>query len=80
MTKEHVMIKLNRIFTEVFEDDNIVISDATNAKDIEDWDSLAHLQLIAAIEKDFKIHFTLGEINSFQNVGEMCTCMMKHLG
>lgn len=80
MDKVQIMSKLTELFQELFEDDNIVLTDGTTAKDIEDWDSLAHLELIATVEAEFKIHFTLGEINSFANVGEMCSCIIKHLG
>lgn len=79
MNKEQAMQKLNEIFIDLFDDDSIVIKNETTADDIEDWDSLAHLQLISNIEKEFKIHFTLGEITSFKNVGELCDCVIKHL-
>ena len=80
MNREQVMQKLNKIFIDVFEDDSIIIADTTTANDIEEWDSLAHLQLIAEIEKEFKVHFTLGEITNFANVGALCDCVVKHLG
>lgn len=80
MTKNELMEKLTAIFRDQFDDDTLEISDATTANDIEDWDSLAHLQLISAIEETLDIHFTLGEINSFANVGEMAECILKHLG
>lgn len=79
MDKERVMSKLTELFQELFEDDNIVVTEKTTAKDIEEWDSLAHLELISTVEAEFKIRFTLGEINGFDNVGEMCSCIMKHL-
>lgn len=79
MDKEQIMSKLTALFQELFEDDDIVLTEQTTAKDIDDWDSLAHLELISTVETEFKIRFTLGEINSFANVGEMCGCIMKHL-
>lgn len=79
MDKEQIMSKLTALFQELFEDDDIVLTEQTTAKDIDDWDSLAHLELISTVETEFKIRFTLGEINSFANVGEMCSCIMKHL-
>lgn len=79
MDKEQIMSKLTALFQELFEDDDIVLTEQTTAKDIDDWDSLAHLELISTVESEFKIRFTLGEINSFANVGEMCSCIMKHL-
>ena len=79
MTHAELMNELQDIFRELFEDENIVIEDSTMAADIEDWDSLTHLELIATVEARFHIRFTLGEINSFGNVGEMCDCILKHL-
>ena len=66
------MIKenLEAIFRDVFDDESIILTDETNSSDIPDWDSLAHIQLIAAIEDKFGIKFTLGEAVSAENVGE----------
>lgn len=79
MTHAEVMNRLQGIFHEVFDDEDIVVEDSTTAADIEDWDSLAHMELIAAIEAHFNIHFSLGEINSFANAGEMCDCIVKRV-
>ena len=62
--------KLEAIFRDVFDDESIILTDETNSSDIPDWDSLAHIQLIAAIEDKFGIKFTLGEAVSTENVGE----------
>lgn len=69
MNKQQVMEKLNLIFVDLFDDDSIVLTDATTANDIEDWDSLTYLEMISLVEKEFGIHFLLGEINNFANVG-----------
>lgn len=79
MDKDQIMSKLTELFQELFEDDSIVLTDETTAKDIDDWDSLAHLELISTVEEEFKIRFTLGEVNSFANVGEMRNCILEHL-
>lgn len=79
MTHEEIMGKFTEIFQDLFEDDTIVLTDHTTANDIEDWDSLAHLQLIAEIESQFAIKFTLGEVNSFVNVGELVDCVARHM-
>ena len=62
--------KLEAIFRDVFDDESIILTDETNSSDIPDWDSLAHIQLIAAIEDKFGIKFTLEEAVSAENVGE----------
>ena len=65
------------IFKEVFNDDDLKIAQSTTAKDIDGWDSLAHIRLIVAIEKFFKIRFTAAEISELENVGEMIDLILK---
>lgn len=79
MTKIEVMVKIKEILNDLFDDD-FDVTESTVADDIDGWDSLAHLQVISAMESGFNIHFTLGEINNFANVGEMADCIIKHLG
>lgn len=79
MDKEHIFKQLNEIFQDVFDDDSIILSDATTANDIEDWDSLEHVNLIVAVEKHFKIKFTMNEMIKFKNVGNMVDTIMKKL-
>lgn len=71
MLKKEILMKLNEIFIDIFDDPNLQINSNTSAEDIEDWDSLEHINLIWAIERKFKIKFEIEEINQFQNVGQM---------
>ncbi len=71
MTTEQAMARLTEVFRNVFDDDDIVLTANTSAKDIEDWDSLEHINLIAAVEKEFKMRFTVKEVSGMKNVGEM---------
>lgn len=80
MTHQEIMELLQDIMREQFDDENLQVTEATTSNDIEDWDSLANLELISSIEEKFHIRFSLGEINSFANVGEMCDGVLKHLG
>lgn len=65
-----IIHQLQEIFREIFDDDDLIITSDTTADDIEDWDSLTHMQLIVAIEKKFGIKFTTSEIKKAANVGE----------
>ncbi|MEI7486488.1 MAG: acyl carrier protein [Chryseobacterium sp.] len=76
MNKEEILGKLTAIFHEELDNDDIVLSFETTADDIEEWDSLSHIQLIVAVEKAFKVPFTSSEIQSWNNVGEMIDCII----
>lgn len=71
MTQEDILSKVQNIFRDVLDEENISLTSQTTAIDIEEWDSLTHIQLVVAIEKSFKIKFTSKEILSWKNVGEM---------
>ena len=63
--------KLQEIFRDIFDDEELVITEEMTAADIEDWDSLAQINLIIAIEKEFRIKFNLEEVSKLKNIGEM---------
>jgi len=67
--------RLNEIFCEVFDDDDIKIAPEMTANDVDGWDSLSHVNLIVAIEGRFSIRFSQKELLSFKNVGEMMRCI-----
>jgi acyl carrier protein len=71
--------KLNPIFRQVFEDDNIIVRSGTTADDIDAWDSLSHINLVMAVELEFKVRFALGELQSLKNVGQMADHIDKKL-
>lgn len=77
MSREEVFEALNEVFRDVFDDEDIVVVDATTADDIEDWDSLEHINLIVAVEKKFGIKFTMPEITALKNVGEMVNLILE---
>lgn len=71
MDREAILKKMNEVFCDVFDDDNLVINFDTVADDIEDWDSLTHITLVMALEREFNIEFNLKKIAGLSNVGEM---------
>ena len=71
MTRENVYEKLNEIFRDVFDDEDITVNDATTADDIEDWDSLEHINLVVAVEEEFSFKIPMGKVVTMKNVGEM---------
>lgn len=65
------MEALNGVFCRVFNDNGIVISPETTANDIDGWDSLSHVTLILAVEKEFKVRFSQKELLVLSNVGDL---------
>ena len=71
MERSEIYDKLNEIFRDVLDNDEIELQDETTANDIEEWTSLTHIKLIVEIEKAFNLRFTSEEILEWNNVGEM---------
>ncbi|MGL4106769.1 amino acid adenylation domain-containing protein [Clostridium sp. LP20] len=71
MKRCDIIKKVNEIFVEVFDDNDIKINESTCADDIDDWDSLMHITLISVIEKKFNIKFSMQDVLGMQSVGEM---------
>ena len=77
MKKEEVYERLNNVFRDIFDDDSIVVKPETTSNDIEDWDSLEHINLIVAIEQEFGMKFNMNEVTSMKNVGEMVDIILS---
>lgn len=80
MSREEVFVKLNEVFRDVFDDESIAVTDTTTANDIDDWDSLEHINLLAAIEQEFGMKFNMGQVVSMKNVGEMADIIISKIG
>ncbi len=74
------MTKLQDIFRDFFDDEDIVLTDETTADDIDGWDSLTHVQLIVAVEKAFGVKFSTVEVMKLKNVGEFAALIQKKTG
>lgn len=79
MTLDEIFDNLNMVFRDVFDDEEIVVTADTTAEDIEDWDSLEHINLMAAVEKEFGVKFSMGQIVTMKNVGEMADIILGKL-
>ncbi len=79
MTAEEITRRLTDILKDVLDDDSIVLSRDTTAADIEGWDSLAHISIIVAVEKEFKIKFDLMDIKPLKNVGDFLDLIQRKI-
>jgi acyl carrier protein len=71
MDEPQIYTRLGKIFEDVFDDDSIQVTPDLTAKDVDGWDSLAHIRLILTIEKAFKVKFSTSEIGKLEKVGDL---------
>jgi acyl carrier protein len=79
MDKNEVLTQVTAIFHDVLDNSDIALNYNTTVADVDEWDSLNHIQIVVAIEKHFKIKFTTQEIQQWKNVGEICDSVLKRL-
>lgn len=79
MTREEILKKVESIFRDIFDEDELLVIESTNSDDIEDWDSLNHINLVTSIEREFGIKFTLEELTNLPDVGAMISLMLRKL-
>ena len=68
---EATLDRLNEIFKQTFQDDDILVDGDTTAADIDGWDSLMHVSLMLNVESDFDVRFSSTEVAVLQSVGEL---------
>ena len=77
MTREEIFAELNVIFRKIFDDESIVLTDSTSSADIEDWDSLAQINIITSVQEKFGAKFNILELNAVKNVGELADMVLQ---
>ncbi len=77
MNMNDLIQRLNEVFRDVFGDDSISVTPSTTSDDIEDWDSIEHINLIGAVESEFGMRFKMREVSGMKNVGEMIAIIQE---
>ena len=77
MERNDILKRVEEIFREELEQEDIVLTDETTADDVDGWDSLSHVQLVAAMEEAFGIEFKSREILSWDNIGDLIDSIEK---
>ena len=80
MDRNEMLQKVQEICRDIFEDDQLVVTEDTSAADIEGWDSLTHLSLVSELEEAFDIAFTLDETTGSKKLGDLISAIEKHVG
>lgn len=79
MNNAEILQSITTIMREVLEVPNLIVTLETSAADVDEWDSMTHIQLIGAIEGKYKVRFALGELQALKNVGDMIGLIQKKL-
>ena len=77
MTKEEILKQVEEVFRSVLDDETLELTMETMADDVEDWDSLSHIQLVVGLEKHFHIKFNAREIMEWENIGAIVEGIAK---
>ena len=77
MDRQSVIQELDPIFQDILDQPELRLSPESNASTVDGWDSLAHVNLVMAIEQQMRIRFALGELQALKNVGEMADLIIK---
>jgi acyl carrier protein len=72
-----IINQLTPIFRSVLDNDDLIITPATKAEDVDGWDSLAHIHLVVSIEKTLGMRFSAEEVSSLENVGDLVALIIK---
>ena len=80
MTHEQIHERLTDVFRDIFDDPALQITDTTTANDVEDWDSITHINLINAVEKSFKVSFNTKDVKGLANVGDFIRLIGSRVG
>jgi acyl carrier protein len=79
MTRDDVFISVQDIFRDIFDEKDLIIEDGLTANDLEGWDSLNHIGIISATEKEFSIKFALGELAALKDIGSLIDMIIEKI-
>ena len=79
MSEAEIMAGVVSIFREVFDDDELVLTPEMTADDVEDWDSVSHIQILLGVEEFFDLHLRTGDVTGLKNVGDLVDLISRRL-
>lgn len=65
-----IMSRMNSVVMDILEIPGLSLQKDMTAKEIDGWDSLAHISIIVAMENEFEIKFKLAEVKTLKNIGD----------
>lgn len=79
MTDTEILSKMQTVFSDILEDENIAISEDTSPETLDGWDSFAHIQIVLALEKAFGVKFSSKEVFEWQNAGDILNSIARRI-
>lgn len=79
LSQEDILERLNTIFRDVLQDDELQLTMTTTASDVDGWDSLTHVRLVLTVEREFRVKLSAAEIGRLKNVGDLVTLLSGRL-
>jgi acyl carrier protein len=71
--------EVQEIFRDVLDEPDLVLTRQSNAESVPEWDSLAHINLITAIERQYKVKFALGELQEMKHMGDLLDILARKI-
>jgi acyl carrier protein len=72
--------RLHRTILDVLRLESFPLDDATTAAEVPGWDSLAHVAVLAAVEREYAIRFRSMEVLRLRNVGDLQALVDRKTG
>jgi acyl carrier protein len=79
MSEQEIMHKLTDVFRDLFDQPDLVLTAATSADDVDEWDSVNHVMLVVQVEREFGVKFHTAEIEELKNVGDLASLIQSKL-
>ena len=79
MTEQEIYEKLTEIARDIYDEDDLVLTPETTADDVEEWDSMNHINLVVTVESVFGVKFKGAEIEELKNIGDLVEAIKHHL-
>jgi acyl carrier protein len=79
MDRKQILLKVEYVFRTELDANNLQIEETTSIFDIEEWDSLAHILICNALEKEFNIHLSSHEILACDSVSSLIDAIIQKL-
>lgn len=77
LTTDNVYERLNNLFRDVLDNDDLILKHDTTAGDVEGWDSMANVQLMLGVEREFGVHLSAGQMQAMTSVGDLVSVIVK---